>query len=74
MTYAANSGGRFGEILNKILASRNWETDTTGTVYNAEKFNGSGAESFVKVQANQSCGNNTCIVGFESNGTVKCSN
>ena len=34
VAYAAN-GGAFGDMLNKILASANWETDTTGTVKNS---------------------------------------
>lgn len=37
VAHAAN-GGRFGEILNMILVSGNWENPGDGTVKNAEKL------------------------------------
>lgn len=38
VAYAAVDGGKFGQILNLILASGNWATDTTGTVKNSAKL------------------------------------
>jgi hypothetical protein len=74
IAYAANSGGKFGEMLNKILVTA-WDSTTNdGTVKNSAKFNNMEPASFVTAKANQSCGSNKCIVGFESDGTVKCSN
>jgi hypothetical protein len=72
VAHAAN-GGKFGEILNRILASGNWETDTTGTVANAAKLGGKLPAEFVPVKAGQSCASNKCITGFTTDGTVQCS-
>lgn len=70
---AADSGGKFGEILNKILASGNWQTDTTGLVNNAQKLGGVEASKFQQIAtANPSCPAGQCVVGFEANGNIKC--
>jgi hypothetical protein len=61
VAYAAN-GGIFGDILNRILASGNWETDTTGTVKNAAKFDNKDPSAFVPVKAGQSCAANKCVI------------
>lgn len=42
IAYAAN-GGIFGDILNKILASGNWEAPGDGTVNNSTKLGGTDA-------------------------------
>lgn len=69
----SSSGGRFWEILNKILASGNWQTDDTGTVKNAEKLGGQPASAYQKISsADQQCGAGMCMVGFSSNGTILC--
>ncbi len=69
----ANSGGRFGEILNKILASGNWEKDTTGTVKNAQNLGGKPASEYQQIKwPNQTCNPGTCMVGFHSDGTINC--
>lgn len=74
VAYAAeNTGGKFWEILNKILASGNWQTDTTGTVKNAQNLGGIPAEKFVKIaDGNQECGANMCVTGLDSNGKLLC--
>lgn len=66
-----NPGGKFWELLNKILASGNWQ-NSDGTVKNAQKFNGKTAQDFVPASKSQSCGENQCIYGFNSDGTVMC--
>jgi hypothetical protein len=76
MAYAANSGGKFGEMLNRILtgnpagvSGRTWENDTTGTVYNAENFAGMSSGSFVKLSAHPNdlkCNTNQCMYGVDS--------
>jgi hypothetical protein len=71
VAYAAN-GGLFGDILNKILASGNWEAPGDGTVANAEKLGNIPASDFVKVKAWQSCGVGKCVTGFQPDGTVDC--
>lgn len=71
VVHAAN-GGLFGDLLNRILASGNWETDTTGTVKNAEKLGGKSASEYVSVAPGQSCGALQCIYGFDTNGNVMC--
>lgn len=38
MFASENPGGRFGEILNSILASGNWQTDTTGKVRDSARL------------------------------------
>lgn len=38
VAFAANSGGIFGNILNKILASGDYVNPGDGTVKNAEKL------------------------------------
>jgi hypothetical protein len=37
VVYAAD-GGKFGQVLNLILASGNWTTDTTGKVKNSAQL------------------------------------
>jgi hypothetical protein len=68
----AASGGKFGDILNAILASGNWESPGDGTVKNAEKLGGAVATDYVRVKAWQSCGAGKCVTGFDPDGTVKC--
>lgn len=70
---ADNNGGEFGEILNKILASGNWMTDTTGEVKNAQHLGGIAADKFQKTKWQiQSCPANQCITGFTEDGTIIC--
>jgi hypothetical protein len=68
---AATSGGIFGDILNRILASGNWQTDTTGKVANSEKLGGDTADKFVRVQPSQDC-SPKCLSGFNPDGTKIC--
>ncbi len=71
VAYAAN-GGKFGEILNLILASGNWETDTSGTVKNAKKFDNKDPSEFVRVATPFTCPiANQCIYKL-TNGTPEC--
>lgn len=71
LAYAAD-GGLFGEILNKILASGNWQSPGDGTVKNSEKLGGLPPSSYIQVQPGQSCGASQCITGFNPDGTVIC--
>lgn len=69
---SAASGGIFGDVLNAILASGNWQTDTTGKVKNTEKLGGDTADKFVRVNPLQSCAVGKCITGFNPDGSVNC--
>lgn len=71
VAYAAN-GGRFGDLLNKILVSGNWESPGDGTVKNAEKLGGVSANQFTSIKPNQTCSAGKCIVGIKSDGTIDC--
>ncbi len=71
---SAASGWIFWNILNNILASGNWETDTTGTVRNAEKLWNKLPTEFVKLNsnpANRSCAPK-CVTWFDLDGSVQC--
>ena len=77
----AANGGMFGELLNKVLI-KSWDDPTNdGTVKNSEKLSGKLPTEFVKLSSNpalRSCGKNaqhkqTCVIGFENDGSVKCS-
>lgn len=69
--YAAN-GWIFGDILNKILASGNWESPGDGTVKNAERLWNRLPTEFVTAKAWQTCGGGKCIQWFQPDGTVIC--
>ena len=67
------SGGKFGELLNNILASGKWnDTRQSGTVKNAEKLGGKTASEFIQVKAGQSCASGQCVAGFQNDGTLIC--
>ena len=68
---SAASGGIFGDILNKILASGNWQTDTTGKVANSEKLDWSTADQFVRANPDQNCSPG-CLSGFNPDGSKVC--
>lgn len=68
---ASTSGGKFGEILNKILANNNWET-SDGTVKRAEMLGGKSAAEYQIIQGKRQCDPGMCIVGFNTDGTIKC--
>lgn len=72
VAYAAN-GGIFWEVLNKILASGNWEIPGDGSVKNALKIGGNSASDFVKVGWNRNCAPK-CITWFDPvTGNAVCS-
>jgi hypothetical protein len=73
IAYASN-GGKFWELLNKILASGNWESDTTGTVKNSEKLWNKPASEFVQIPTGGfSCPvSNQCIYKIGTTGTPEC--
>jgi hypothetical protein len=72
VVYAAD-GGEFGRILNLILASGNWTTDTTGTVKNSEKLWGKPDSAFVQTSGGFTCPqSNQCIYGLKADGTPMC--
>jgi len=73
IVYAAD-GGKFGEILNQILASGNWQSPGDGTVRNCNALWWTPASGYVRVPpAGFSCpGANTCIYGIQTNGTPMC--
>lgn len=65
-------GGAFGKILNKILASGNWQA-SDGTVKNAKNFDGISADKFQQIaKQNQQCPPNMCMTGFDHNGEITC--
>ena len=72
VAYAATSGGLFGDILSKILASNDWQNPGDGTVKNSQKLGNFDASSYQRVMAGQSCGANQCIYGFDMGGNVMC--
>lgn len=72
VAFAANSGGIFGNILNKILASGDYANPGDGTVKNAEKLWGTPATAFQKVAPGQSCGPGQCISVIDNNGIITC--
>lgn len=52
LAYAAsNPGGQFGQILNMILASGNWQAPGDGTVRNSAKLGNKDASGFVQTPA-----------------------
>lgn len=65
------TGGKFGEVLNNILASGNWE-NSDGTVKNALKFNGESVENFQKIGEKRTCEANKCVAGFDEQNNVIC--
>lgn len=71
VAHAAN-GGLFGDILNRILASGDWQNPGDGTVKNSQKLGHADASSYQRVMAGQSCGANQCIYGFDMGGNVMC--
>jgi hypothetical protein len=73
ITSASTTGGLFGDILNRILASSDFANPGDGTVKNAEKLGGEIASTYQKISApNQSCGTNQCIYGFDVSGNILC--
>ena len=72
VAYAAN-WGIFGDVLNKILKSGNWEAPGDGTVKNAEKLGWKLPVDFVKAGGNRTCGAWQCVNGFDNTtGNVTC--
>jgi hypothetical protein len=71
VAYASTNGGLFGEVLNNILASGNWESPGDGTVKNADKLGGFSASNFAKLQP-YTCPPNTCVNGFTNTGMIIC--
>ena len=74
VAYAAN-GWVFGDLLNKILASGDWQTDTVGTVKNAQKLWGKDPSEYIRLAsdpAKRSCAADKCVIGFNTDGSVKC--
>jgi hypothetical protein len=71
VAHAAN-GWIFWDILNKILASGDWQSPGDGTVKNADKLGNLPAASYVIVKAWQSCGAGKCVTWFQADGTVDC--
>ena len=75
IAYAAN-GGVFGNLLNQILASGNWESPGDGTVKNTTKLGGKLPAEFVPLAtstADRSCTlANQCIYGFDTSGKGLC--
>ncbi len=71
VAYAAN-GGLFGDILNKILASNDWQNPGDGTVKNSQRLGYMDASMYQRVMPGQSCGANQCIYGFDAGGNVMC--
>ena len=69
-----NNGGRFWEILNKILVGKWDDSRNDGTVKNAEKLGGRDAKDFQKILGGaQKCPINQCVVGFnDETGDIIC--
>lgn len=67
-----NVGGKFGEILNKILVKPWNDPQNDGTVKNATMLGGKPASSFVKAPINVKC-EDSCVSGFTQEGKVLCS-
>lgn len=67
-----NPGGKFGEILSKILASGNWQEPKDGKVKDAAALGGVSADKFQQLGTKRSCAPNQCVSGFEANGDVRC--
>ena len=72
VAYAANAWGAFGEALNKILASSNWQAPGDGTVKNAKALGGKTVDQFAKIGSNRTCPENQCVYGIATNGNVLC--
>lgn len=72
--YAQNNpGGKFWEILDKILVKKWNDTSNDGAVKNAQKLGGVEAGAFIqKKNADQKCAENQCVAGFKSDGTIIC--
>lgn len=72
VAFAAGGGWIFWDILNKMLASSDYTNPGDGTVKNALNLWGSGANTFQKVNAGQSCGGGQCIYGVDTSGNIQC--
>ncbi|MGP1582741.1 MAG: hypothetical protein ACTTH6_00715 [Candidatus Altimarinota bacterium] len=69
---AQNPSGTFGQILNKILSSGDWQ-NSDGTVKNASQLGGLDASKYQKISgANQRCPANKCVAGFDNSGNLLC--
>lgn len=74
ISYAAaqNPSGTFGQILNKILASGDWQ-NSDGTVKNASQLGGLDVSKYQKISgSNQRCPTNKCMIGFDNAGNLLC--
>lgn len=66
-----NSGGIFGDILSKILASNNWQQPGDYSIKNAKQLNGIDAKEFQVIKnKTQQCPANQCVIGFNDNGII----
>ncbi len=73
IAYAADNGWFFGILLNKILVTAWDDPANDGTVKNAASLGGNPASEYVPLHAtNRTCGANTCIYGFDTDGSVLC--
>lgn len=72
VSYAASSGGLFGDLLNKMLVKSWDDTSNNWTVKNAQKLGGYDATEFVKLGASRSCLAPACMYGIDTSGNVLC--
>ena len=76
IAFASSTGGKFGEALNKILATSDWTDPQDGTVKNALKImSGSdaiGVEKLIKFQSTTGCPTGFAIRSIETNGNINC--
>ena len=67
---AQNPSGTFGQILNKILSSGDWQ-NSDGTVKNASQLGGLDASKYQKkTRANQRCPANKGVARNEKSGNL----
>ena len=76
IAFASSTGGKFGEALNKILATNDWTNPQDGTVKNALKImSGStpiDAQDLVKLQSPTGCPVGFAIRTIDKLGNATC--
>lgn len=65
------AGGRFADVLNRILANHNYQTDTTGVVANSAALGGVAADQWQQ-KLKSSCPANQGIQSIDQQGNVTC--
>ena len=73
IAFAAPSGGKFGEALDKILATSDWTNPNDGTVNNALTLSGVADSSSLMLLTNKTgCSAGEAINKIDAGGQIIC--